>query len=50
MVGSQDIMHGLLIIGMVVGSIHVCARISSICSGTCLYGWFALTQGADVDG
>ena len=49
MVGSQDITCGPLIIGMVVGSVHVCARISTTCSGTCLYGWFALTQGADAD-
>ena len=37
-------------IGMVVGSIHVCACISSVCLGTCSYGWFMLTQGADADG
>jgi hypothetical protein len=43
-VGSWD---GPLGIGMVVGGVHVCARVSSLCSGTCSCGRFVLAQGAD---
>ena len=44
MVGSWDITRGPLVIGMVVGNVHVCA---SACSCTCLCGRFVLKQGVD---
>jgi hypothetical protein len=49
-VRSWDIPRGPLVIGMVVGGVHVCARVSSACSGTSSCEWFVLTQGADADG
>ena len=50
MVGSWDIPRGQLVIGIMVGGVHVCARVSSACSGTSSCEWFVLTQGADADG
>ena len=47
MLGSWDITHEPLVIGMLVGGIHVCARVSSSCSGTCSCGRLVVTQGAD---
>ena len=47
MVGSWDIVREPLVVGMLVSGIHVCARVSSSCSGTCSCGPLVLAQGAD---
>jgi hypothetical protein len=42
-----SLIRGPLVVGLLVGGVHVRARASSLCSGSGLCGSLALTWGAD---